>query len=46
MINEVRKYPQEGYGEHRIEFKSKLTDNLAKEVVAFLNYRDEGYQDL
>jgi len=27
---------------NRIEYKSKLTDNLEKEIVAFLNYRDGG----
>jgi len=27
---------------NRIEFKSKLTDNLEKEIVAFLNYSDGG----
>jgi len=27
---------------NRIEYKSKLTDNLEKEIVAFLNYEDGG----
>ncbi|MDY0217615.1 MAG: ATP-binding protein [Bacteroidales bacterium] len=27
---------------NRIEFKRELTDNLEKEVVAFLNYREGG----
>jgi len=27
---------------NRIEFKAKLTDDLEKEVVAFLNYREGG----
>jgi predicted HTH transcriptional regulator len=28
---------------NRIEFKSELTDNLEREVVAFLNYREGGF---
>jgi len=27
---------------NRVEYKSKLTDNLEKEIVAFLNYSDGG----
>ena len=27
---------------NRIEYKSKLTDDLEKEVIAFLNYREGG----
>ena len=27
---------------NRIEYKRQLTDNLEKEVVAFLNYHDGG----
>ena len=27
---------------HRVEYKQKLTDNLEKEIVAFLNYKDGG----
>ena len=27
----------------RIEYKLELTDNLEKEVVAFLNYREGGF---
>ena len=27
---------------NRIEYKSKLTDDLEKEVVAFLNYKEGG----
>lgn len=26
----------------RIEYKQKLTDNLEKEVIAFLNYEEDG----
>jgi len=27
---------------NRVEYKRELTDNLEKEVVAFLNYKDGG----
>ncbi len=27
---------------NRIEFKRELTDDLEKEVIAFLNYREDG----